>query len=98
MTMNTGDVSRRIGLTITAELLQELGFEPAGRDKRAVLWDEADYPAMCDALGKHIIGRKAVPMQPRPTPAPKKEKADPPKLRGGAKMPSSAMDDDDEEL
>lgn len=95
MTMNTGDVSRRIGLTITAELLQELGFEPAGRDKRAVLWDEADYPAMCDALGKHIIGKKAVPMQPKPTPAPKKDKAPKTRASKSAKPPAG---DDDEEL
>ena len=43
MTMNTGDVSRRIGVPITAELLQELrqlrrldvGFLPACRAEAA---------------------------------------------------------------
>lgn len=65
-TMNTGDVSRRVGLTITAERLLELGFTPAGRDKRAVLWNQSDYPVMCKELGKWIAGRANVPMQPRP--------------------------------
>lgn len=96
MTMNTGDVCRRIGITITSELLLALGFKPEGRDKRAVLWDDDDYPAMCDAIGKHIISKKAVPMQARPAAAPKKNKM--PKLRGGAKLPSPPAGDDDEEL
>jgi hypothetical protein len=89
MTMNTGDVSRRIGVPITAELLQELGFTPTGKDKRAVLWDEDDYPAMCDALGRWIFGRKAMPMQPKPAAAPAKGKP-----KAGASKPA----DDDEEL
>lgn len=96
MTMNTGDICRRIGITITAELLQELGFEPEARDKRAFLWDDDDYPAMCDAIGKHIIGKKAVPMQPRPEPAPRKEKA--PKTSASKPAKPPAGDDDDEEL
>lgn len=95
MTMNTGDVCRRIGITITSELLLALGFKPEGRDKRAVLWDDDDYPAMCDAIGKHIIGKKAVPMQARPAAAPKKDKA--PKTRA-SKTATPPAGDDDEEL
>lgn len=80
--MNTGDVSRRLGLPVTAELLESLGFEPVGRDKRAVLWDVNDYPRMCDKLGKWITQRRDVPMQPRPDKPvkagkPKKSEAEP---------------------
>ncbi len=86
MTMNTGDVSRRLGVPVTAELLESLGFEPVGKDKRAVLWDQADYPRMCDKLGRWVAGRCGVPMQPKPD---KPEKA--PKSKSAA-----AASDDDE--
>lgn len=70
-TMNTGDVCRRIGLVVTTELLLELGFEPVGKDKRATLWDQADYRPMCVAIGKHIADKQTVPMQPKPAGKPK---------------------------
>ncbi len=70
-TMNTGDVSRRIGVPITAELLKELGFSPVGQNKRAVLWAEKDYRAMCVSLGTWIKERQTVPMQPKPVAATK---------------------------
>lgn len=93
-TMNTGDVSRRLGIPVTAELLTELGFEPVGRDKRAVLWAPEDYPKMCDAVGKYIAGRKNVPMQPKPERQAKPTKSKTPVA--GKPLPPS--DDDDEEL
>lgn len=71
-TMNTGDVSRRIGVPVTVELLQELGFKPVGQDKRASLWNQADYPKMCAAIGDWVKGRHGVPMQPKPARAVKK--------------------------
>lgn len=71
-TMNTGDVCRRIGLIVTAELLLELGFEPVAVDKRSKLWAQSDYTAMCNAVGNWIKSRAGVPMQPKPE---KKDKA-----------------------
>lgn len=75
-TMMTGDVTRRVGLTIPADLLKELGFTPVGQDKRATLWAQSDYPAMCVSLGNWLKERQKVPMQPKPAPAAKKEKKD----------------------
>lgn len=86
-TMNTGDVQRRLGVPITAATLLQLGFKPVGKDKRASLWDQADYPAMCKAYGAHIAGRANVPMQDKPEAKPKKS---------DAKVKPPAADDDDE--
>lgn len=87
-TMNTGDVERRIGVPITANLLTALGFEAVGRDKRAMLWDQKDYPKMCEALAKYIKGRADVPMQPKPEKVAKK----------AAPTKGTPAADDDEEL
>lgn len=99
-TMQTGDVSRRIGFPVTEDLLRELGFEPVGVDRRARLWAEADYEDMCERLAQHVLTRKTVPMQPRPDRPPKKEKpaaAAKPNGTPPAKAPP-AIDLDDEEL
>lgn len=90
-TMNVGDINRRLGLNssaVTAQLLSDLGFEPAGRDKRATLYNESDYPAICNAVGNYVKSRAGVPMQPRP------EKPSKP-AKGSDKTPPA---DDDEEL
>lgn len=79
-TMNTGDVSRRMGIPVTATLLKELGFEPVARDKRAELWNPDEYPAMCESLGKWVSRRATVPMQPKP--------------ESKAKKPAAADDDE----
>ena len=86
-TMNTGDITRRVGLVVTTERIKALGFKPVGQDKRATLFAQADYPAICKALGKWVAGRAEVPMQPKPE---KKEK--------GAKATKAAtkVDDDDD--
>lgn len=48
-----GDISARISpLTITSDGLRQLGFEPAGRDRSATLYREADFPHMCHAMAK----------------------------------------------
>lgn len=49
-TMTTGDITRALGVGVTGERLQELGFAPVGRAKSAVLWDGNDFPKICDAL------------------------------------------------
>ena len=73
-TMQTGDVSRRLGIPVTADLLTNLGFTVVGTDKRAQLWAQSDYPEMCERLAEFIRGKADVPMQPRPAPPPKKVK------------------------
>lgn len=48
-----GDINARISpLTITADGLRQLGFEPAGRDRSATLYREADFPHVCHAMAK----------------------------------------------
>lgn len=89
--MMTGDVTRRVGLTIPAALLEELGFKPIAKDKRAQLWAQADYPAMCVAIGQWVKDRQKIPMQPKPEAAPKKPKKTPlPSGPSTAKKPAAA--------
>ncbi len=48
-----GDINARISpMTITADGLRQLGFEPAGRDRSATLYREVDFPHMCHAMAK----------------------------------------------
>ncbi|MDO5288505.1 MAG: YqaJ viral recombinase family protein [Pseudomonadota bacterium] len=60
-TLKLGDINARIApLSITADGLRQLGFEPAGHDRRAVLYHQHQFPAMCRAIVQHIhtIGAK----------------------------------------
>lgn len=84
--MNTGDVSRRIGIPVTATFLKELGFEPVGKEKRAEFWNPDEYPAMCEAVAAWVSKRASVPMQPKPPAKPRKGEAAP------------VADDEDDEL
>lgn len=94
-TMQTGDVSRRMGIPLTEKMLTDAGFRPVGKDKRAVLWSQSDYPAMCKAIAKVIFDRQNVPMQPRPdrTAAAKKTAT-----QEATKKVDTGTADDDEEL
>lgn len=48
-----GDINARISpLTITADGLRQLGFEPAGRDRSATLYREVDFLHICHAMAK----------------------------------------------
>ena len=87
--MNTGDVTRRIGLVVTSDLIKELGFKAVGQDKRATLWAQSDYPAMCKALSKWVAGKADVPMQPKPE---RKEKGS--KATASTKAATTVDDDD----
>lgn len=99
-TMMTGDVCRRVGLTIPAALLEELGFKPIAKDKRAQLWPQSDYPAMCVAIGQWVKDRQKIPMQPKPEAPPKKPKkgALPPGPSAAAKKPAAAAKYDTDDL
>ena len=52
--LKLGQISERLGFTLTAAFLSELGFEPAGTDKSAKLFHERNFPQICAALVKHI--------------------------------------------
>ena len=58
-----GDINSRLGFALTADFLRSIGFEPAGRDRAAVLYRTADFPRICSALVAHITaiqqGRQA---------------------------------------
>lgn len=53
-TLKLGTICTRLGFQVTADFLKTLGFEPAGRERAAVLYHEADFPVICNALIHHI--------------------------------------------
>lgn len=54
-TLSIGAINERLQhLTVTAEGLRGLGFEPAGRERAAPRYHEADFPHMCAAMVAHI--------------------------------------------
>lgn len=54
-TLKLGDLNARIApIQITTDGLRSLGFEPAGHDRRAVLYHEADFEPICRALIEHL--------------------------------------------
>jgi predicted phage-related endonuclease len=53
-TLKLGEISTRLGFTLTAEFLRLLGFEPAATDKTAKLYHEANFRYICAALVDHI--------------------------------------------
>lgn len=55
-TLRIGVINERLQhYTVTAEGLRGLGFEPAGRERAAPLYHEADFPAMCHAIAQHAL-------------------------------------------
>lgn len=53
--LTLGLINKRLApIQLTAEGLRTLGFEPAGRDRAAVLYHEADFLRICAALVNHI--------------------------------------------
>lgn len=54
-TLKLGDVNARLApIQVSAEGLRELGIEPAGRDKRAVLYSESQFAEICQVLVLHL--------------------------------------------
>lgn len=50
-----GDINARIApLSITADGLAQLGFQPVGKERAAVMFRESDYPLICEALIQHL--------------------------------------------
>ena len=52
--LKLGQISERLGFTVTADFLKELGFDVAAPDKSAKLYHEADFTHICAALVNHI--------------------------------------------
>jgi predicted phage-related endonuclease len=55
-TLTLGKIGTRLGFTLTADFLRTIGFEPAGRERAAVLYHESDWLRICYALVSHIEG------------------------------------------
>lgn len=53
-TIKLGDISSRLGFSITADFLAGLGFQPVSTERAAKLYHEADFVAICEALINHI--------------------------------------------
>lgn len=53
-TLKLGQISERLGFSLTGDFLKNLGFEPAARDKSALLFHEAQFPLICMRLVAHI--------------------------------------------
>jgi hypothetical protein len=58
-TLKLGQIGDRLGFTLTQAFVASLGFEPAGREKNAVLYHDAQFPLICDALSAHVLAKKA---------------------------------------
>jgi len=53
-TMRLGQISERLGFTVTADFLAGLGFDPCATDKAAKLYRARLFPVICRELVKHI--------------------------------------------
>lgn len=65
-TLRIGTIKERLGhMTVTAEDLRALGFEPAGRERAAPLYHEDDFPPICDAIAKQATAAKVAFLESR---------------------------------
>jgi putative phage-type endonuclease len=60
-TLKLGEINARLGLTVSAAFLAELGFE-ALMDKRACLYRESEWMEICDAISEHVLSRRELAM------------------------------------
>lgn len=49
-----GDLSDRLGFTVSADFLRSLGFEVVAKERGASLYRESDFARICAALVQHI--------------------------------------------
>jgi predicted phage-related endonuclease len=57
-TLKLGQINERLGYTVTADLLAQLGFV-AHTDRSAKLYRDSDFGAICAALAKHTLAVSA---------------------------------------
>ena len=63
-TLKLGDINTRLApIQVSAAGLAELGFNPVGKDKSAVLYRETDFPLMCAAIAGHATKAAARSLQ-----------------------------------
>jgi predicted phage-related endonuclease len=53
-TMKLGDIAKLLGFSLTEQFIEELGIKPTGRERNAVLYRCADFPAICERLIANI--------------------------------------------
>lgn len=53
-TLQLGAIGKRLGFTVTAEFLAELGFPVVKTDRGAKLYREESFPWICDAILAHV--------------------------------------------
>lgn len=53
-TLTLGAICARLGFTVTADFLESLGFTPT-MDKRACLYRESDWQAICAGISAHTL-------------------------------------------
>ena len=59
-TLRIGTIKERLQhMSVTAEDLRALGFEPAGRERAAPLYHDDDFPAICEAIAAQAMAAKA---------------------------------------
>ena len=59
-TLRIGTIKERLQhMSVTAEDLRALGFEPAGRERAAPLYHEDDFPEICEAIAAQALAVKA---------------------------------------
>ena len=52
--LRLGQITERLGFTVTADFMLTLGFAPAATDKAAKLYHESDFKAICAAILRHV--------------------------------------------
>ena len=57
--LRLGEISTRLGFAVSAAFLGALGFDPAARDKSAILFHESDFKAICAAILRHVSAVQA---------------------------------------
>lgn len=58
-TLKLGEISLRLGFTVTADFMLSLGFAPAATEKNSKLFHESDFTSICSALVRHITAVQA---------------------------------------
>ena len=58
-TLRLGQISDRLGFTVTAAFMESIGFAPAATDKAAKLYHDSDFKSMCAAICRHISAVQA---------------------------------------
>lgn len=58
-TLRIGHIAERLGWSMTAEQLRALGFEPAAKEKGAVLYRESQFPGICAAIAQRALTVRA---------------------------------------